>query len=135
MEARTCSGCSPDDGRPEGESMKTLQRAKTIRAKDRKLLEECKGIIRKHLPDATVLLYGSVARGTQEPYSDYDLAVLTERSLSATEEERIHDALYDLELDRGVVICALFFSTNEWSTPLHQAMPLHRSIEEDGILL
>ncbi|MBM4049192.1 MAG: nucleotidyltransferase domain-containing protein [Planctomycetes bacterium] len=115
--------------------MRTLPQAKTLSEKDQDILRECKGIIQKFVPDATVLLYGSVARGTQEPDSDYDILVLTERSLSTAEEDQVRDAIYDLELERGVIVCALFYSRDQWNDPLHRVMPLHRSVDREGIVL
>ena len=115
--------------------MRTLLQATTVSEKDQELLQECKGIVQKFIPDATVLLYGSVARGTQEPDSDYDILVLTDRALSTAEEDRVRDAIYDLELARGVIVCALFYSREQWNDPLHRVMPLHRSVDREGIVL
>ncbi|MBM4045109.1 MAG: nucleotidyltransferase domain-containing protein [Planctomycetes bacterium] len=115
--------------------MRTLQRVRAVCAKDKKLLQECKGIIQRLLPGATVLLYGSVARGRQGPESDYDVLVLTENLLSTREEEEVGDALFDLELEHEVVISLLFFTKEQWGTSLYRAMPLHREVERDGIVL
>jgi predicted nucleotidyltransferase len=112
-----------------------LRQARTVSPETRTLLLECKRLIQQSLPDAIVLLYGSVARGTAGPESDYDLAVLTGSRLTTTDEDRIRDALYDLELEHEVVISVLFFNRAQWDTPLHQAMPLHREVEREGVML
>ena len=115
--------------------MRTLQQARTVSAKAHPILRECKRLICRLLPDATVLLYGSLARGTAGPESDYDIVVLTESPLSAADEDRVNDALYELELEHGVVISALFYARSQWDDPVHRVMPLHREIEREGVVL
>nr|SPS05766.1 conserved protein of unknown function [Candidatus Nitrotoga fabula] len=39
-------------------------------------------ILRKHIPHYPVWAFGSRARGTAKPFSDLDLAILTDQSLS-----------------------------------------------------
>jgi uncharacterized protein len=129
------AGGGPDAPGRKGTAVVPLQQAKRVPPETRALLLECKRLIQELLPDATVLLYGSVARGTAGSESDYDLAVLTSRRLSRAEEDRVSDALYELELQRGVVLSEMFFSKDEWDTPLHRAMPLHREVEREGVLL
>ena len=43
-----------------------------------------------------MLLFGSVARGTQAEESDFDVLILTDSRLSGKEEDEVEDALYDL---------------------------------------
>jgi predicted nucleotidyltransferase len=38
------------------------------------------------LPDARILLFGSRARGNQDLYSDYDLLIITSRTLTPNEK-------------------------------------------------
>ena len=99
----------------------------------RPMLLACKSIIQEHLPDATVVLFGSRARGAATPESDYDLLVLTAAKLTAAEEDRISDAVYELELERGVVISLLFFARDDWD--YHSLMPLHQDVDREGITL
>jgi len=115
--------------------MRTPQQQRAIPQKARAILQECKRLICECLPDTTVLLYGSVARGTAGPEADYDILVLTEHPLSPADEDRANDALYELELKHGVVLSTLFFAKSQWDDPLHRAMPLHREIEREGIIL
>lgn len=115
--------------------MRTLDDADTLAPKDRSVLLECKRVIQRFDPEATVLLFGSVARGTAAPDSDYDVLVLTTNRLPMAEQDRIGDTVYDLELKEGVVISLLFWPRDEWSDPLHRAMPLHKDIDAEGIVL
>ena len=113
--------------------MRTLAETEGISAQDVDLLRDVKEIVQGSLPDATVLLYGSVARGTQSPDSDYDILVLTDRALSCGEEDRVCDDLYDLQLAHGVLIATMFYPKSAWDT--HVRMPLHQEVDRDGVLL
>jgi predicted nucleotidyltransferase len=115
--------------------MKTLERIKGLSAEDRLLLQEVKAAILEPLPTADVLLYGSVARGTHDNESDYDILVLTDRSLTALEKDQVRDMVYEVQLAHETVITTLFYSRQDWDSPLSAFMPLHREVERDGIVL
>lgn len=113
--------------------MKTIEEVTVVSDQDRRLLHEVKRTIRESLPTAEVLLYGSVARGTQEPESDYDILVLTDDALSREEERAVDNAIYELELAHGVVLSTIYHSIEEWNR--HPAMPFHVRVESEGIVL
>jgi len=115
--------------------MKTLEQVQTISGRDRQLLHEIKQIVHKSLPSAEVLLYGSVARGTQDPESDYDILVLTSEPLSKEEETSVDDSLFELELSTGLVVSTIFCPKEKWDTPLYRAMPFHWEIDRDAVVL
>lgn len=115
--------------------MKTLEQTNVISVNDRELLCKVKEIVRKHQPAATVLLYGSVARGTKEPESDYDILVLTDEHLATDQENVVRYELYDLELDNDAVISTQFYPKDQWDTPLYHAMPFHQRVDRDAVLL
>jgi len=94
-----------------------------------------RGVIHSHLPEATVLLYGSAARGTNEPDSDYDILVLTDETLSSEREDAVEDALYDLELSQGVVISTAFFARERWEAPSCRLTPFRGEVDKDGVIL
>jgi predicted nucleotidyltransferase len=98
--------------------MGTREGTPAIQPQDKAILSECRDILRRILPGATVYLYGSGVRGAREPDSDLDLLILTEHRLSREEEDRAAHAVYDIELTRGVVISTLFYSREEWDAPL-----------------
>jgi len=115
--------------------MRTLDAANSIRAADVRILAECKRLIHGILPDAAVIIYGSVARGTPGPESDYDILVLTEGALSSADEDRVREVVFDWELEREIVVSLLFHSKEEWDTPLHRGMPFHEEVEREGVIL
>ncbi len=115
--------------------MKDLATSKDISRRDRDILIKLKEIVHLIIPTATVLLYGSVARGTQDEESDYDVLILTDAPLSTKEEDAVTDAVYDLELEQGIVISTLFYSKDFWAAPLAQVMPFHQRVQEDGVVI
>jgi len=115
--------------------MKTLEHARGISEHDLQLLLEVKNTIIQFVPTAIVLLYGSVARGAQEPDSDYDILALTDIPVDRDVERRIEDAVYELELSRGVVISVTFHTWTEWETSVLSVTPFHDEVERDAIVL
>lgn len=45
------------------------------------------------------------------------------------------EAVYELELARGVVISTLFYSRDEWYAPLARATPFRARVEEEAVLV
>ena len=115
--------------------MRTMKQADVIGAEDAKLLQEIKRVIQEFLPTATVLLYGSVARGAQDSESDYDILVLTDEALTFSQEDQIDDAIYDLQLEAGTVISTMFYARSQWELPLFRGMPFRHEVEKDAVLL
>jgi predicted nucleotidyltransferase len=113
--------------------MQLLEEAKGIRGHDKGLLDEVKRTILEILPSATVILYGSSARGCAGPDSDYDIYVLTDEDLSSEWQERVWDAVFELEMRRDAVISVQFCSRAEWER--HAEMPFHVEVRRDGIVL
>ena len=113
--------------------MKTIEQTRVVSEEDKALLHETKTIIQEYLPTAEVLLYGSAARGTQGPESDYDVLVLTEKPISTKEEDRVRDAVYDLQLARGKLISTFFCTKDFWEK--HPGMPFHQEVDKDAIVL
>ena len=75
------------------------------------------------------------ARGTAGPESDWDILVLSERPVSAAEEEVVRKAVYSLELEHDVVLSLLIYAKQEWDEPGHRAMPFHEEVEREGVVL
>lgn len=99
------------------------------------LLSRCRDAVHEVASAATVILYGSHARGDATSESDYDLLVLVDEPATQQLENRIGDRLYALELEFGVVLSLMVYEKRSWETPLYKVMPLHQNVEREGILL
>ena len=115
--------------------MRTLEQTAVISDEDRESLSALKEVIQESLPTATVLLYGSVARGAQDPESDYDILVLTDEPLSAAKQRAIRGEVFDFELPRGIVFSIIFCEKGEWDAPLLCGSPFRYNVERDAIVL
>ena len=115
--------------------MKSLREAKRVPPKAAPLLRKCKRVIRRFLPDAAVLVYGSLARGTAGPESDWDILVLTEEPLARAEQDRIRNAVYKIQLEHDIVVSLLFCSRERWDEPIHRITPFYRNVQREGVLI
>jgi predicted nucleotidyltransferase len=102
---------------------------------DVELLKSCKKAIRRVVPDADVILYGSRARGDADEYSDYDILVITNGPAGIPVHEKMIESIYPLELDTGAVLTLAIYNKQRWDTPLYRAMPFHRNVDREGVLL
>jgi predicted nucleotidyltransferase len=102
---------------------------------DQTLLEKCKTAVRRLVPEATLILYGSRARGDASPASDYDVLILVDIAVQPDLEDRIGDALYEIELEHDAVISALVFNRQVWNEARYRALPLHESVDREGVVL
>jgi predicted nucleotidyltransferase len=115
--------------------MKTIAEWHTGKAEEQALLFHCKAVIHQLIPGATLVLYGSRARGEATSASDFDLLILVDGEILPEMGEKIDNALYDIELEYGVVISAIVFNRQRWNQPRYKAMPLYQHIDHDGVLL
>ena len=82
----------------------------------------------------SVILYGSVARGTASGESDVDVALLTKGSLDADCEDKLSDFIVDMNLKYDKVFSVIDIDIDDyekWKT----VMPFYKNIEQDGIIL
>ena len=96
------------------------------------ILQKIKAVVKEVEPDATLILYGSYARGTQTERSDVDVLILiNQEKVTWLDEKRIAYPLYDIEFDAGVIISPLIFSKQVWETK-HKITPFYKNIEREG---
>ena len=102
---------------------------------NKRILIKIKELVKKAEPTATVILYGSNARGQNKNNSDIDVLILLENDIiTYSDEKRIKYPLYDLEFETGKIISPLIFSRNAWETK-HSITPFYHQVKKDGIQL
>ncbi len=102
---------------------------------DREAVRRAAAILKERFPVERVVLFGSKARGTGSPESDIDLLVLTSRPLNQAAKAAIVEALYDVQLELGVVLSTLVASAEEWDHGYFQALPIRDEVEREGALV
>jgi len=103
--------------------------------KDKDILLKIKQSVNLTDPTATVILYGSYAKGENNKQSDIDILILVDRDkISYSEEQKITDPLYDLEFETGKIISPIIFSRNDWETR-HAITPFYKNVKKDGVQL
>lgn len=112
--------------------MRTLKES-SLDSRDQQLLQHVREIVRRHVPEAKVILYGSVARGGQGPESDYDIHVLTAEEIPLSLEDEIRRSVWEFEVNAAVVISLMLSSRTDWEN--HPLKTPHREIHRDGILV
>lgn len=101
---------------------------------DTPLLQRIKEAVAALQPEAEVILYGSRARGTSSPGSDWDLLVLVPRD-SRSVREVLRRRLYEIEWASGEVISVVVREKVAWNNPRLEKSPFHRNVDNEGIRL
>jgi predicted nucleotidyltransferase len=99
------------------------------------ILSKIKNMVLAVEPDATVILYGSFARGDNGNESDMDvLILLNKETVTREDEKKITRPLYDLELATNQVIFPLIKSKKIWND-IYPNTPLYINIKREGIVI
>ena len=115
--------------------MKPLQEYRAFPEEVKQIILRCVHEIKNIDPAATVVLYGSRARGDAQPDSDYDLLILTDGDASVKSEDLFRQQIYGIELETGAMLSVFLFSNKDWQSPLYKAMPFHENVEKEGVMI
>lgn len=99
------------------------------------ILLKIKDAVQAIEPTATVILYGSFARGENTPKSDIDILILIDKdTLSYHDKKQIKYPLYDIEFETGQIISPLVFARRDWEFK-HRITPFYENVTKEGIAL
>jgi len=93
-------------------------------------LNKIKEQVLKEDENASVILFGSRARGDYREDSDWDILVLTSKEVDGTLKRRIRDEVYDVQLEYLQPVSTLIYNRNFWSKL--EATPLFENVAKDG---
>ena len=82
----------------------------------------------------SVILYGSVARGTQTEESDIDIALMLKSEETEDMRERMTDVVVDLELEYNKVLSVLRIDYKQFRL-WENTMPFYKNMKKDGVIL
>ncbi len=99
------------------------------------ILHQIKATVLATDPGATLILYGSYARGDNREDSDIDILVLLDKDrITNDDRERIGYPLYDLARKTDTEINPIFYTRYTWDTRL-RITPFYKNVTKDGIYL
>lgn len=82
----------------------------------------------------SIIVYGSVAKGTNLPDSDVDIAVIVNRELDKSIQDRLSNVIVDLNLQYDTVFSVVDIDKNsfdEWGN----ISPFYINVKREGITL
>jgi predicted nucleotidyltransferase len=95
------------------------------------ILRKIKNEIVKAYPSATIILYGSRARGDYRECSDWDLLILLNEEISFNQKLALNDKLFAIELEVSEVLIPIIHHVNEWENL--KATPFYENVQREGI--
>lgn len=99
---------------------------------DQSILTEFASKIRAHYPTASVLAFGSRARGDAQTNSDMDICVVVD-VLDRTIWKIISDIAWEVGFQHDVLITTVKFSRQQFEKSPYAASPLIRNILTEGV--
>jgi predicted nucleotidyltransferase len=111
-----------------------LPESRMMKPHTRSMSRKIRAVIQQVDQNASVILFGSRARGDERADSDWDILVLTDGPVDLQQERRFRVPLYELELETGASISMLMFSRQDWSGR-QSGTPLFREVSHEGIVL
>jgi predicted nucleotidyltransferase len=96
------------------------------------LIDRIKSLVTEVDPSADVILYGSRARGDNNPDSDWDILILVDTDVDLAYERTFRHKLYDLELETGETFSVFVYNKSDWNSR-HWMTPLYQNISREGL--
>jgi len=99
------------------------------------IVQTIQTVLHRVVPNATVILFGSEARGDTHLDSDIDVLILLDKGkITLSDRQQVTYPLYDVELETGVIISPKVFSKKQWESTL-SITPFYRNVMKEGIVL
>ena len=101
--------------------------------RDSIILQRLKARVAERLPLSRLILFGSRARGDNEPDSDIDVLVVLDGPVSHESEEYVRSCAWELSYENGVVIFPLVVARTEWEEGPASASLLAVAVGNEGV--
>jgi predicted nucleotidyltransferase len=93
-------------------------------------LQKIKQQVLKEDKQASVILFGSRARGDNKPDSDWDVLILLTKERSTELERKLRDNIYELELEHTQPISSIILNKTEWDDMI--ITPFYYNVTHEG---
>jgi uncharacterized protein len=97
------------------------------------VLNKIKSAILQVDQNATIILYGSRARGDFRKDSDWDFLILTDLPETKNTKDQFRDIIFETELDLEEPVSTIIHNRNVWMD--YEIMPLHILIDKEGVVI
>ena len=99
----------------------------------RDALREVRARLSTEFSLSRMVLFGSVARRTEDEESDADLLIVLSVRPTCLERDRITNTILDLNLRYDTNLSEMIVDQDTWDTELAATLTIHTVIEEEGI--
>lgn len=86
-------------------------------------------------PNVKFKLFGSKVKGVADEESDLDLLIVLPCDVTSEIRKQIIHKVFEINLTFETNISPLIMPEREWESPLFSLLPIHTSIEEEGVPL
>jgi len=111
--------------------VKTLDRIH-LDANEHTVIRGAAAKLKRELPVARVILFGSKARGSAGPDSDVDLLVLTRCPVTPDLRREISAIVFEEGLAGDLTLTSVVASEQDWQTGLLSLLPIRKEVDRDG---
>ncbi len=80
-----------------------------------------------------VFLFGSRARGTERPDSDYDLLLVVTPAFTQSDKDKLYDCVMDILLESGRLVSLKIFKEPVFKRLMNLGTPFMTHIKKEGI--
>jgi predicted nucleotidyltransferase len=91
--------------------------------------------LRVEWPQVLFKIFGSKVNGTSDEESDIDLLIIFPCTVTEEIRKNIIHKIFKINLDYESNISALIVSRDEWENGRFTVLPIHETIESEGVLL
>ena len=98
-------------------------------------LKKLSEFLKAEWPQAILKLFGSKVTGTADDESDIDLLIVLPAVINENIRKRIIHSVFRTNLEYGSNISTLIVSRDEWVNGHLSVLPIHETIESEGVVL
>ena len=99
---------------------------------EKTIIERFKTAVLDELDAATVIVFGSRARGDADADSDMDVIVILECEVDERTRDIVSDCAWEAGFPHGIVVVPVVFSKEEWETGAVKESLLGKAVMQEG---